>query len=169
MEDIDRLLATFAALLSIARIEAQVRDQEIADVGLADIVADAADLYRPWAEEKGLSLEIDGESGNPQVKGDAQLIFQALVNLLDNAVKYCRSGDRIVLAAKTAGREVHLVVADSGPGIPESQRQAVLQPFVRLSDDLNAPEPDWASIWWPRWPNSIAPACGSATIGPASK
>ncbi|MDR3436880.1 HAMP domain-containing sensor histidine kinase [Telmatospirillum sp.] len=138
--DIDRLLATFAALLSIARIEGRPSGQGVALVPLAKVIDDAVDLYQPLAEDKGLLLTVGCHDADLVVNGDAHLVFQALVNLFDNAVKYCRSGDRITVSATRRDDGVELTVADNGPGIPEARRQDVLEPFVRLdADDRRVP------------------------------
>ena len=127
----DKLLATFAALLTIAQVEAgsQLEDFETAD--LARIAEDALELYEPLAEEKGLSLVMAPGPGVP-VLGNRGLIAQAAANLIDNAVKYTPAGGKISLSVRQDGAQAILRVADSGPGIPADSREKVLERFARL-------------------------------------
>ncbi|WP_448203311.1 HAMP domain-containing sensor histidine kinase [Azospirillum sp. sgz302134] len=136
----DRLLATFTALLSIAEAESGAKRTDLEPVDLAGVVRLAADLYEPVAEEKGqtLSTEVLGEA---TVRGNEQLLAQAVSNLLDNAIKYTPEGGRIALLLEGAGpgRAARVTVADSGPGIPEDMREKVLQRFVRLDTARASP------------------------------
>ncbi|AWK86733.1 sensor histidine kinase [Azospirillum thermophilum] len=136
----DRLLSTFAALLSIAEAESGTRRADFAPVDLVEVVQLAADLYEPVAEEKGQVLRAEAR-GNPVVMGNGQLLSQVVSNLLDNAIKYTPSGGRITLLLEGSGpgRAARITVADSGPGIPADQRQKVLQRFVRLDSARASP------------------------------
>lgn len=129
----DRLLATFTALLSIAEAESGAKRTDLEPVELADVVRLAADLYEPVAEEKGqtLTMEIRTEA---TVRGNEQLLAQAVSNLLDNAIKYTPEGGRISLLLEGAGHDhaARITVADSGAGIPPEMREKVLERFVRL-------------------------------------
>ncbi len=129
----DRLLATFTALLSIAEAESGAKRTDLEPVDLTEVVRLAADLYEPVAEEKGqtLSTEIRGKA---TVRGNEQLLAQAVSNLLDNAIKYTPEGGHIALLLEGAGpgRAARVTVADSGSGIPEEMRGKVLERFVRL-------------------------------------
>lgn len=136
----DRLLATFAALLSIAEAESGTRRADFTPVDLVEVVQLAADLYEPVAEEKGQVLRAEAR-GSPMVMGNGQLLSQAVSNLLDNAIKYTPPGGRIMLLLEGSGpgRAARITVADSGPGIPADQRQKVLQRFVRLDSARASP------------------------------
>ncbi len=129
----DRLLSTFKALLSIAQVESKGQHDDFRPVDLAAVAEAAADLYEPLAEEKGLGFAIDIRA-RPVVQGNAQLLSQAVANLLDNAVKYTPAGGHVVLTVEGAGPESagSVSVADTGPGIPPDMREAVLRRFVRL-------------------------------------
>ena len=87
LNDADQLLATFAALLRIARIEAGGHAARFDPVDLSALVQDAGDLYEALAEEKQLGFSLQADEGI-ELDGDRDLLFQALINLLDNAVKY---------------------------------------------------------------------------------
>lgn len=128
--DADGLLNTFHALLRIAEVESGSR-RRFTDVDLAELVADVGELYEPVAGAHGQVLRIDANGAVP-VRGDRDLLFQALTNLVDNAVKYTPEGGTIRVAATASDGDAGLVVADSGPGVPAAQREAVLERFVRL-------------------------------------
>jgi signal transduction histidine kinase len=135
--DTDNVLATFNALLSIATAEAGSRRDLLVDVDLAKIANIMAELYEPVAEEKGLTLTVSNDAAVP-VKGNMHLLSQAIANLLDNAIKYTPSGD-VRLSIQRDRGTAHIVVADSGPGIPVDQRQAVFNRFVRLEASRSKP------------------------------
>jgi hypothetical protein len=139
LDDIDHLLATFNALLGIARIEGRASRTGFAPVPLARLIDDATDLYRPLAEDRGIALASTEADQSLVLEADPQLVFQALINLIDNAVKYCRPGDAIEVSAERRLGEIWLSVADTGPGIPPAQRSQALRPFVRLDVDTPAP------------------------------
>lgn len=125
----DGVLATFDALIAIARAEAGTGKTALESVDLSHLVREMTDLYRPLAEQKGMTLseQIDADC---RISGHAQFLSQAVGNLLDNAVKFTPEGGAIAIAL-TGGR---LVIADSGPGIAASQRARVLERFVRLDE-----------------------------------
>ena len=131
----DRLIQTFNALLMIARVEAGAPSGVLSEIDVSDIVADLAELYGPVAEDEGIEVETHVEPG-VKLKANRELIGQAMVNLLENAMKYARpEGDRtgkITVDLKRAAGVVRIVVADNGPGIPEADRKRVLERFVRL-------------------------------------
>jgi signal transduction histidine kinase len=135
LADAESMIATFNALLDIARAEAGSERAAFEDVGLAAVVNDIVDLYQPLAEDKGQIMDITIES-DAVVSANRHLLSQALANLLDNAVKYTPAGGRISLAV---ARGPSITVADSGPGIPESARDKVLERFVRLDETRATP------------------------------
>ncbi|MBW2421551.1 MAG: HAMP domain-containing protein [Deltaproteobacteria bacterium] len=136
--DADQLLSTFSALLRIARIEAGGLRLANEVVDLAALVRDAAELYEPLADDKEVALDA-GVEGSPTIRGDRDLLFQALTNLLDNAVKYTPQGGRVsIVAGGDAGR-VEVCVSDTGSGIPALERENVLQRFYRLEGSRTTP------------------------------
>ncbi len=138
LQDADGLLATFASLLSIARIESGASDSQFEKVDLAQITRDACDLYQALAEDKGIDLECTVQ-GPAIIRADRNLIFQALTNLLDNAIKYTDTGGRIRAQVSSSDGRYVLTVADNGPGIPAGRREKVLQRFYRLDESRSAP------------------------------
>jgi len=135
--DADQLLATFTALLSIADAETGSARASMTSLDLGAIVADVAELYSPAAEERGIVMRDD--ESKAIVVGSRQLLFQAISNLVDNALKHTPQGGEISLSVTRAGPTVNLIVRDSGPGIPESERERVLEPFVRLDNSRSSP------------------------------
>jgi signal transduction histidine kinase len=137
IEEADRLLATFNALLSIAELESGARCDPVEPLDLSEVARSAAELYEPVAEEKSFVLSLAAEPGTT-IRGDRHLISQALANLLDNALKYAGGGQIQIRVGRRDGRCV-LEVADRGPGIPEADRESVFDRFVRLEPSRTAP------------------------------
>jgi signal transduction histidine kinase len=104
------------------------------------------DLYEPLADEKGITLKIEAAAA-AWVRGNRELISQALSNLVDNAIKYGASdgaaangqSTEVVLKAMDRGDRILISVADGGPGIAESDRGRVLERFVRLEQSRSEP------------------------------
>ncbi len=138
IDDADGLLSTFTSLLSIARIESGSYEANLKTINLGQAVRDACELYQALAEEKSITLRCDAPGSN-EIRGDRNLIFQALTNLLDNAIKYTPTGGTVAvsLAAEVAGHVLR--VCDTGPGIPEDMREKVLQRFYRLDKSRSKP------------------------------
>ncbi len=137
ISDADQLLATFTALLSIADAQSGSARATMAPLDLDALAADIVDLYGPAAEEHGIAMRH--EPGEGVVMGSRQLLFQALVNLVDNAIKNTPMGGMIRVAVERAAGGIYFVVADSGPGIPERDRDRVLEPFIRLDSSRSTP------------------------------
>ncbi|MBV9076259.1 MAG: HAMP domain-containing histidine kinase, partial [Methylobacteriaceae bacterium] len=134
IEDSDNLIRIFNALLTIAKLEAGHGEVAMAPIDLAEVAKGVAELYEPTAEEAGLSLAVAAESGLT-AQGSRELLGQAVANLVDNAIKHGTGegeGGAVTVAASRQGGEVLVTVADRGPGIPESEREHVLERFVRL-------------------------------------
>ena len=131
----DAVLATFDALIAIARAEAGASKTAMESVDLSTVVSDMADLYRPLAEQKGISVTQNIAEGC-QISGHRQFLSQAVGNLLDNAVKFTPTGGSIAIALSRD--PARLVISDSGPGIAAADRARVLQRFVRLDASRSA-------------------------------
>ena len=138
IEEADALLKTFNSLLRIARLEAGVETGQVESFDLDGLVNDVAELYAPLAEERGVALDAEpGDAG--RIKGDRDLLFQALANLLDNAIKFSPGGGTVAIAARGRGERVEIAVADGGPGIPDALRERVTERFFRIEASRNAP------------------------------
>jgi signal transduction histidine kinase len=132
----DKLIRTFNALLMIARAEAGAPSGAFADVDISAVASDVAELYGPVAEEEGMVLETAVSEGI-KLRANRELIGQALVNLIENAIKYTKGrpdGGRIDVRLSEADGRVLIEVADNGPGIPEADRKRAVERFVRLDD-----------------------------------
>jgi signal transduction histidine kinase len=137
IDEADRLLATFNALLRIAELESGAHLDQAAPIDLSEVARSAAELYEPVADEKGFALSVVVEPG-VRMSGDWHLLSQALANLLDNTLKYA-GGGLIELRVFHENGQAILEVADHGPGIPEADRQSVLDRFVRLEPSRTTP------------------------------
>jgi len=138
VEDAEELLATFNALLRIARVEASGNRSHFRALDLTRLLHDVAEFYEPLATEKQQRLVVEAPA-ELSVAGDRDLLFQALANLVDNAVKYTPEGGRIVLSGYRSSAGTEVAVADTGPGIPGEARDKVLQRFFRLDSSRSTP------------------------------
>ena len=145
LEESDGLIRTFDALLMIARAESGQATDNMIEFDAAAVARDVAELYEPLAEEKGLRLKVEA-APTARVKGNRELVSQALANLIDNAIKYADSTDagnagvpEILVTAAPEGERILLAVADTGPGIPQSERGRVVERFVRLEQSRSQP------------------------------
>jgi PAS domain S-box-containing protein len=133
---LDQSLTTITALLRITEIEHSRRRDAFSDVHLAPLIREAADLYDPVAENKGVTLRVEAADG-AALRGDRDLLFEAVANLVDNAVKFTPEGGRVELALLRQRGETVIRVSDTGPGISESEREAVTQRFYRSDKSRN--------------------------------
>lgn len=137
MAEADHLLTTFRALLRIARIESGTHDREWSRLDLKPLLEDAFELYQAVGEEKDIVVHLGNTSGH--LRGDRDLLFQALCNLLDNAIKYSPPGSEVTLVASETGESVEISVADRGPGVPAPERDKVVDRFYRSADVAGVP------------------------------
>jgi signal transduction histidine kinase len=133
LAELDAILATFAALLRIARTEAGAGQDGLRPLDLSALAASVAEIYAPVAEEAGRAILTEIAPGE-RIAGQADLLRQALANLLDNALSHGAGAIRITLPPGGA-----LTVADEGPGIPPAEREAVLRRFYRLDRSRGTP------------------------------
>ncbi len=138
LDEADGLLNTFNALLRIARIESHDSRTDFTAIDINELVADVVELYEPLAEDKGLRLITDLQA-RPLCAGDRDLLFQAIANLLDNAIKYTPAHGEIRCTLLPDSAGARLMLADNGPGIPADQRDKVFQRFFRLEQSRTTP------------------------------
>lgn len=133
----DQLLARFRALLRISEISGAMRREGFRDVELAPVLTNVRDLYTPLAEEKGIALTLECRTPEALVWGDGALLFEAILNLVDNALKFTPAGGHVALrlVAGEAGPVVEVV--DDGPGIPAADMGQIMKSFYR-SDTTRA-------------------------------
>ena len=131
IRDVDETLAIFAALLRIAQIESGSRKAAFKTIDLTHVFERVVQAYGAVAEDGGKELAADLEHGI-SFFGDAELILQMLVNLVENAIRHTPPGTRIVLSCRRLDGGIIAGVADSGPGIAADQRHKVFEHFYRL-------------------------------------
>ncbi|MDB5376774.1 MAG: hypothetical protein JWR00_1220 [Rubritepida sp.] len=133
MAELDAVLSSFSALLRIARAESGVLRQGFSPVDLSVLVETSAEIYTPVAEEAGKTLRTEIAPGIT-LQGDAALLRQAVVNLIENAVNH--GGPHIALRLRPGPV---IEVEDDGPGIPAEEREAAIRRFHRLDRSRSMP------------------------------
>jgi signal transduction histidine kinase len=119
-------------------LEARQRRSGFRSIDLAEVVTPVTELYAPVAEAAGVRLLPVIERG-ARVEADPKLLFEALSNLIDNAIKYAGSGSTVQVRTGKDPAHPQLIVQDDGPGIPTHERAAVLQRFYRSERDCRIP------------------------------
>jgi PAS domain S-box-containing protein len=133
---LDQSLTTITALLRITEVEHSLRRERFGEVPLVPLIREAGDLYDPIAENKGVTLRVEA-TDEAAVHGDRDLLFEAVANLVDNAVKFTPEGGRVELVLVHQEGEAVIRVIDTGPGITEIEREAVTQRFYRSDKSRN--------------------------------
>ena len=134
--DVDALLDRFRALLRISELEDLRRREGFGPVDLAETLQRVHELYAPLAEEKEIRFTVDARH-LPTLHADASLLFEAIGNLVENAIKFSPKGGRVDVRATSDRQGARVDVADSGPGVTENEREAVLRRFYRSADAMN--------------------------------
>lgn len=135
---IDQSLAIITALLRLTEIENSQRSAGFGNVALHEILREVCDVYEPIAEDKSLALGVDIDC-KLHVWGDRDLLFEAVANLVDNAIKFTPAGGKVGLELLRGDKEATVRVTDTGPGIGEQEREAVLRRFYRSDKMRNTP------------------------------
>jgi signal transduction histidine kinase len=138
IQQVDELIQMLDRLLQIAEAESGARRQSFAPVPLASVLNDVVELYDATAEAEGIAL-VSEIKGNPVAFGDRNLLANAVVNLVDNALKYAGSGATVRVRAIQNRDTVSIVVQDDGPGIPSAERSRVVDRFYRLDHSRSLP------------------------------
>lgn len=138
IHEAENLETIFNAVLRIARIEAAPAPFPHGEIDLAAILRDAAELYLPEAEARGLVLAVDVEP-DLVIYGDRDLLFQAVANLIDNAVKFSPAGGRIRLGSEATRDCVRVTIEDQGPGVAPELSDRITERFFRAPDAANIP------------------------------
>jgi signal transduction histidine kinase len=136
--ELDEVLERFIAILRISELETRARSAGFAATDLGRILQQAGELYQPLAEEAGVQLIVSATPG-VSVEADAKLLFEAVSNLVDNAIKFTGQGGEVRLQLDGRPEAPRLIVQDNGPGVPDGERTAVLQRFYRSERDKLTP------------------------------
>jgi signal transduction histidine kinase len=146
INDLDQCFSVITALLRIGEIENGRRRAAFGAVDLTDVAANIFDLYEPIAEEKQITLQFRpdrlallGAAGDQYVHGDRDLLIEAVANLIDNAIKFTPQGGHVTLDVGARAGRLFLRVYDDGPGIAESEREAILGRFYRSDKSRHLP------------------------------
>ena len=135
---IDQSLSIITALLRLAEIENSRRSAGFGSVALQDMLREVCDLYEPIAENKNIQLRVEAIH-QLSVRGDRDLLFEAVANLVDNAIKFTPEGGQVRIELLRGDRQTILRVTDTGCGINEQEREAVLRRFFRSDKIRNTP------------------------------
>jgi len=137
LADLDSVLRMFASLTRISQIEASDRTAGFSTVNLAHIAREVVELFDAAAEEKGTSLSAVADEP-VLVTGDRDLLFDAVANLIDNAIKHGRDAGRVTVEVAQGNGGAVVSIADDGPGIPVHESQQVFKRFYRLERSRHA-------------------------------
>jgi signal transduction histidine kinase len=138
MADLDAVLRMFASLTRISQIEANDRIAGFRPVDLADIAREVVELFDAAAEEKGGHLSVVADR-QVLLTGDRDLLFDAVANLVDNALKHGREAGKVTVEVSQDNAGTVVSVADDGPGIPADECQHVFKRFYRLERSRRTP------------------------------
>lgn len=152
IEKLDHCLATFNAMLSLTRIEEGQQKLELESFSLQQMCTDLLDMADVLAEAEGQQLKLE-ISEDCHITGDKHLLFQALFNLVDNAIRYAGEGACITISQQAN----QVIISDNGPGIPEAERERVFERLVRLDPAAISRVPAWGFPWSRRFYRDTTP------------
>ncbi len=138
MADLDSVLRMFASLTRISQIEVNDRMAAFRQVNLAHLAREVAELFDAAAEEKGGLISVAADRP-VVVTGDRDLLFDAIANLIDNAIKHGRDAGRVTVEVAQEDGDAVISIADDGPGIPINESQQVFKRFYRLERSRRTP------------------------------
>jgi heavy metal sensor kinase len=138
LDEAHELAAGVNAMLRLAQSEAGIPRERRERVALGPLLETLVEFFEPLAEERGISIAA-GPFPQVAVEGDGSWLRQLFSNLVDNAVKYCESGDRIRVEARVEGGEVRVSVSDDGPGIAKDELPEIFERFERGARQQSRP------------------------------
>jgi signal transduction histidine kinase len=133
LAETDEMLVRFRALQRIGEIERRDRQAFFEPVRLQNVLEHVIELHEPLAEDRGVALAADLAAGAPEVSADPTLLFEAVSNLVDNALKFTPPGGKVMVRLVVREEGPRIEVEDNGPGVPEAERDVVLQRFYRAA------------------------------------
>jgi len=138
LAELDAVLGMFASIMRISEIETRARKGAFRELNLVDIATDVVELYDAAAEQVATHLSLAGDR-EVRVTGDRDLLFDAIANLIDNAVKHGRTHGQVTVTCTATDGSAAIAIADDGPGIPADQRNQVFKRFYRLEQSRYTP------------------------------
>ncbi|HEY2356748.1 MAG TPA: HAMP domain-containing sensor histidine kinase [Phenylobacterium sp.] len=139
LAETDELLTRFRALQRIGEIERRDRIAFFEPMRLQSVLEHVVELHEPSAEDRGVDLATDIAQDAPEVRADPTLLFEAVSNLVDNALKFTPRGGQVRVRLTVRPEGPRIEVADNGPGVPEAERDAVLHRFYRVERTRTEP------------------------------
>jgi signal transduction histidine kinase len=138
LADLDAVLCMFSSLARISQIEASERTAAFGDVDLTEIAREVVELFEAATEGTGGRIETAADR-QIRITGDRDLLFDALANVVDNAIKHGAEAGLVRVTVGAAARGAFIAVADNGPGIPAAERGRVFKRFYRLERGRRTP------------------------------
>jgi signal transduction histidine kinase len=139
LAETDEMLTRFRALQRIGEIERRDRQAFFEPVRLQSVLEHVIEMHAPLAEDRGVTLAADIAPDAPEISADPTLLFEAVSNVVDNALKFTPPGGKVIVRLTVREEGPRIEVADNGPGVPEAERDAVLQRFYRAARTRNEP------------------------------
>jgi signal transduction histidine kinase len=136
---VDGIVEMFDDILSIAKAESRSGTELFVPFNITETVEDVIEFYAALVEKRALQIMADLSPQSTQMIGDKQLMTQAIVNLLDNAVKYTPEGGRITVSLRQESGHIIITIADNGPGIPAQFLDKAKERFFRVDESRNTP------------------------------
>jgi len=131
-----RLFGMLENILDIARMDAGNLKPSVKPVDGGKLVSAVFEGFKALFNEKGVELKLDIPASGPDLKGDERLLRRVLENILSNAYKFTPAGGAVVIGAETEGDQVSFYVSDTGPGIPEAQRECIFEKYKQLDNQV---------------------------------
>ncbi len=131
-----RLTQLINNILDFSRIEAGRKEYRFAPTDVGRIVNEVVDAYRFQIEQQGFALELDVPEGLPEIQVDKEAVGQALINLVNNAIKYSQDDKQIRIAVREENGKILLDVIDHGIGIPKNEQKRIFEKFYRAENSL---------------------------------
>ena len=130
LSQIDRASITISALLRISTVENEARKNRFTDFDLGAVCAEVGDFYEPLAASKAIEMAVE-VSGRVTMRGDIDLMREAISNLVDNAIKFTPEGGKVRVEAGNVEGSPRLAVSDTGRGVPADERGRIFRRFYR--------------------------------------
>ncbi len=139
IDETDSLLGIFETILRISEIQAGPQASRFDIVDLNEILSDVADWYQTIAEERSIAVASRVECAALEVRGDRDLLYLAVANIISNAIKYSPQGGRVEVSSGITPEGAEIAVTDNGPGIPAEFHEHVLKRFYRMEQSRSTP------------------------------